>query len=646
MAITPSVLIAAQGFMTGQGLGVSSAMTSQFSKFASSPTTGALTNIGSLYPSGTSGLPAFMTDSQSQISAITAQASSIIQPGVAGLKKFTSIMNQSAGFGAAAAEWGGALKEFSGKGFSDLGINVNSFSGIATNGMGSVFGGLPPLPSMSSLPGASALTSLTLAAKDNMAALGKSLGGLGSMFDPSEPTKMGDPASLIRNLQNQGLGDVGGINDMIQQAGYSPGNLDAIPPAQLRRILGNVQGTDLAKIIGQTGLKVPLNTQLTSLNDVLDAQKILPAGVITTLPGGSLAGLGNALGNLGGSIPSFSDVGNMLSKVEVPSLPNLDGLKKLVPDDVMASFSGMLGTGDSPLGLPTMSDMLGSVSGKAHMDSFANISKSMNSIAESPVGRNMIQASQGLSTATSAAQAAGQSMGEGLGLTGSALTEYIAEYVASDADVISAKVEVDTSVSAFNTAAAGNAELKALVDKSNGALASTSAQLTKEQNNLSLAGLGDLSGVTAPNGSGSLLSMASKLHGFGVDKQQLGFAEMFEGMADDSLYGDAIKSSLLEGRNLARQTKLSVPVPTKADPSKTLASAIPNVDPDAVEWDSTDATEVQSALSKLTGMNNQIISWLDANPNATQDQNDQVNAKLDGIMSKTLTVKQDIAKLS
>jgi hypothetical protein len=304
----------------------------------------------------------------------------------------------------------------------------------------------------------------------------------------------------------------------------------------------------------------------------------------------------------------------------------------------MATFSSMLGTGDSPLGLPTMSDMLGSVSGKSHMESFANISKSMNSIADSPVGKDMIIASEGLSSATAAATAAGEAMG----YTGTDLTNYVASYP----DVISAKAAVDASVTAFNSASANNADLKALVDKSNGALESTTAQLAKEQSNLSLAGLGDLGGVSVPTGVGSLLSMASKLHTFGVDKQQLGFSEMFEGMATDGIYGDAIKSSLMEGRNIAQQSKSSVSVPTKADPAKTLSSTFPNISPESVEWDSTDLTEVQSALSKLTGMNNQIISWLDANSNLSPEENAAVNAKIGVIMEKTMAVRKDISNLS
>ena len=212
--------------------------------------------------------------------------------------------------------------------------------------------------------------------------------------------------------------------------------------------------------------------------------------------------------------------------------------------------------------------------------------------------------------------------------------------------MVLAKSTADTAIAAFNVQAENNSDLKALVTKANGALTATTAQLSKEVSNLSLAGLGDLSGVAAPAGVGSLLGMASKLHSFGVDKQQLGFSEMFEGMAGDSLYGDAIKSSLLEGRNMARQTKLSVPVPTKADPVKTLVSVVPNIDAKSVEWDNTDLADTQAALSKLTGMNNQIINWLDANPNASQDQNDYINAALDDLMAKTLEVKTDIANLS
>jgi hypothetical protein len=140
--------------------------------------------------------------------------------------------------------------------------------------------------------------------------------------------------------------------------------------------------------------------------------------------------------------------------------------------------------------------------------------------------------------------------------------------------------------------------------------------------------------------------MASKLHSFGVDKQKLGFSDMFENMASNDLYGDAIKSSLLEGRNISRQTKMNIPVPTKADPAKTLAAALPNIDPGSVTWDSTSVTETNDSLQKLTAMNNQIIAWLDANPNATADDNAKINAQLDVIFAKTMQIKSDISKLA
>lgn len=637
MAITPSVLIAAKGFMSGQGLGVSSNMTSYFNNFTSSPVTGSLSSLGSMMPGVTSGLPDFMLNSGAQLSAIQAQASSIISPGVEGLKKFTTIMNQSAGFGSAAAEWGAAIKEFQGKSFSDMGINMTGFSSMASNGMAGVFGGLPPLPSLNSLPGAAALSGMASMAKDNIGALGKSLGNFGSLFDAKDMANLGNPASLIKNLQSQGLGDVGGINSMIAGAGYDPNNLDTIPPDQLTRILGQVQGSDLQKIVSQTGLKLPGTSSLTSLGDVLDIKRIVSPDVLKAIPGGSLAGLGNAFSNLGGNIPSFDKMGSMLGKIEVPSLPSLEGLKNPLPDDVASAFSGMLGSGDSPLGLPTMSDMLGSVSGKAHMDSFRDISKAMENIGSSPVGAAMTSAAGTLQTATSAATAAGTD----LGLTGAELTAY----VAADPGVLAAQGAVTTAVNNFNAQAAGNADLKAVVDKANGALSSTTAQLAKEQSNLSLAGINPAS-AAAPPGIGSLLGMASKLHSFGVDKQQLGFSEMFEGMSTNDLYGDAVKSALMEGRNVARQVSLNIPIPTKADPAATLAATLPNIDPGNVEWDGTSVSDMQAGLSKLTNMNNQIISWLDANPNASQADKDAINAQLDKLMAKTTQVKTDISKLA
>jgi hypothetical protein len=370
-------------------------MTGYFNNFQTNPLTSGISSLSTLMPSSVAGLPAFMTQSGAQISAITAQASSIIQPGIDGIKKFTTVMNQSAGFGAAAAEWGAALKEFQGKNFSDLGINVSGFSSMATNGMSNMFGGLPPLPGMSSLiPSPSAITGMAMAAKDNIGSLGKALGGLGTMFDAKDPSKIGDPASLIKSLQAQGLGDVGGINDMLASYGFDPKNLDNVPPEQLKQILANVQGSDLQKIVSQTGLKLPATASLGNLSDVLDVKKILPSGVVATIPGGSFAGLGNALGNLGGNFTDFSKLGSTFSKIEVPSLPmdasRLGGLTKPIPDDVASAFKGMLGTGDSPLGLPTMGDMLGSVTGKAHMDSFKDISKSMTSINSSPLHLRLI----------------------------------------------------------------------------------------------------------------------------------------------------------------------------------------------------------------------------------------------------------------
>jgi hypothetical protein len=100
----------------------------------------------------------------------------------------------------------------------------------------------------------------------------------------------------------------------------------------------------------------------------------------------------------------------------------------------------------------------------------------------------------------------------------------------------------------------------------------------------------------------------------------------------------------MEGRNIARQTSLNIPLPTKADPAKTLAAELPKIDPDAVDWDSDNLQDTQSALSKIDNMRNDVTNWLDANPNPSEEQLVTITEKLDAIEGKSTTIKVDVSK--
>ena len=550
--ISPTMIMAAAGLMKGTGLQVSGEMTSTLSTFDGLPLTQSTNNlIASLNDAGIAlpTIPSFLTGNVNgtQLTSTISDTANNIAPDT---KKFVSNFSGASAFGSASFAWSAAITEASSKGFGDFGLGMSKFSDLASGGLSKIMspaGGLPlpalpgglslpalpgglSLPSLPSLPGISVAQ---LTAKPDFAALKNVFSGFGKAFDPSNLQKMFDPAGYIKNLNKQGLGDIGGLRDQLEEAGIDPDNPESADPVLLRNILANIKGSDLQKIVTETGIVLPATANLQSAADMLDAKNILPGDVISKLPGGSLAGLGNALGSMGGTFKSSTDLANMLGGIEVPELPHLDSLDKLVPDDVMAEFKPMLGSGGGPFGNPTLQDIIGTASGHGHTNAFKSIIDSHNKIMQSPVGQSFKAAS----------------------------------------DALAADPTNPAKLAAFeaaNTALAQaqNADLAAVVKKASDSVEASMQQLTTETSNQTVAGI-DPAAAETP-GPTQLLGMASKLHDMGLDKQQLGFNDMLNNMATNDKYGDALRATLMEGKNIAAQAAAGIPNTTKIDPAAVL----------------------------------------------------------------------------
>jgi hypothetical protein len=188
---------------------------------------------------------------------------------------------------------------------------------------------------------------------------------------------------------------------------------------------------------------------------------------------------------------------------------------------------------------------MGSVAGK-HTGDFAEAGKQITSIVTSGVG-------QTLSTTMTALMAAVTS--------GSGITTALAAFTAA--------------TTAFNAQAVGNSGLSTALSSINTSLTNVTDHISLENSNLTQAGISSLSGLSASNppGAGQILSFASKLHSFGVDKMQLGHNDVFNGVATDDLYGDALKASLLEGKNVAAMASAGKPAPSISDTQAALSAA-------------------------------------------------------------------------
>ena len=527
MAITPAVLIATKGLISGQALSINSVMTGVFNKVSSHPI---VSNIEYLkangYGSSVASLPSFMTDSQSTIDNATARAQAILPQGAAGTQSFISVFGSASSLGSMSAEYSAAIAQYSGKSFADLGVGANSYKSILSNNVSNAF---PKLKTAASLGVATKM-------------LGSNLSNFGSAYDFKSPANFG-AKNLIETLNKQGLSNKVGINDALAGAGYDINNLSHVPDSVLHGVLSNVQGNDLKHVLNMTGAK-PYGS-LTSLADMTDAGKMLHPTVVSSLgikagTTGSIAGLGNTLNNLGSPMDSAKLKG-LMSSSEFKDFPHLDALSTPLPSSVASSLKPLLGTGNGMFGNPTLNDMMGSVSG-AHTASFKNIHDTLGSVVGTSSGSDL---NQKLANMKAAVQ--GGDSGE----------------------IAAAQSALNSSVSSFNSYTESSTSMQSMVNKANSSITDSADHLVKESSNMLLAGK-DLSSLPTPTASVMpVMNFASKLHTFGVDKMGVGYNDVLGSVAADNLYGDALNSAMLEGRNLNRSTFVGKITSSVADQSST-----------------------------------------------------------------------------
>lgn len=526
--ISPSMVIAAAGMLQGTGIGVSPAMINNIANFTAKPIASGLTslmnsaNIGNVIGMSetVSSVPSFLSgiasDGSKLADSIMTQANKIMPSGLDGMKKFSSFLGQSTVFGTSSMAWLKSLQLGSSMNFSDFGMGINNLTDLASGGVGKLMGAAQGLEKQAS------------------AAMGDAFKSFGSMFDIADMKSLGNPASLINNLAKQGLAEVGGLADKIKEAGFDVNDLASVPTEKLNQILSTVKGSDLKKILDQTGMQLPSNISLSSLSDVMNMSKILPPNIASALNSKDLSSLGNSMMNIGGQFKNVTDISSMMKSIEFPSLPNLSGLTSVIPSDISSVLKPFMGAGVGEFGNPLITDIIGTASGHVHTGVMSNMSGLADKIMGSTFGINVNTAINNLKSAVDSSFDPG-----------------------TDPSVISAKASLDSAISALNNS--GNLDLQNVLNTGAAKFGSSLNQLTTEASNIAAAGI-DFAQQASSSVNG-ILGMASKLQNFGVDKMKLGFNDMFENMSIDNLYGDAIKAALAEGKNIANLSKYGIRLP-------------------------------------------------------------------------------------
>lgn len=555
--------IAAAGMVNGQGTAPSQDMNAEFSKNNAKPIVTIFNQIYGTSPNTASNvaglhdtilkLPKWVTGRDStgwkSVSAQASASASAIMgtPGdPAATRSFAATLGQGASYGSATMGWHAAIQQYQGKKFDDLGVQNKSYSDIGSGGMSGHFSALKGAPG---------------GQQSAMQDMGAFINTMGKGIDVAQLNDMFGPAAFVLRMRKFGMGYVGDLDNNL--AALNIRTDDQVKKADykiIRRTLDLVNTpSDVEKVITVMEIKVPRGVTIKNLGDLVDSNKMLPPGLRAMAPTGDMRALNGPIGNMGGSYKDAASLGKFIGQTEIPSYPQLDAQKTPLTAAQIEALAPTIGygaisapsidgiapppLGTGPIGNPTVTDLMGSASGKGYTDNYKKINEAHDSIMNSQVGQDLYNKLKLIYDA-----------------------DRTPPYNVSAGEVI----ELDSIITDFNRAVKDDPKIKA----AQAAMAASIFQGVRETSLQSKAGM-DISSppsIASPNG---VLGMAANLPKYGVDKQEMGFRDTFTGIADkNSIYGEALLVSLLEGRNQSRMSSVGVRDNITADPTAILGAKI------------------------------------------------------------------------
>jgi hypothetical protein len=513
--ITPVLAFSAAGMLNNTGIGldkITSAVSAVAGTAVLSPITAAiasapaaLAGLGSLSPlafaanSIPANLIAGVTAAVPGVSTLTESLQTWAGNTFGGaVAPFAQTLGQLQGFATNAFQTLGAVEIASNLDFSDLGINAKNYVDALSGGLGNLVS--QNLPDVQGALGI----------------LATDIQKTGALLNFNNLSTLGSPGALVTNLVNSGLGNVGGIADKLVSAGVNLTDINN--PAYsgvVSRVLNTVSGADLGTIAKQ--LEASLPDTVRTAADLLSVEKLLPS---VPLGFNSFADLGNQLSGFvqKSGLKSAENFGNLLKQMEIPQLDQLKGVQQVMPDSVKQIYTSVLGSGSGPYNNPTLTDMLGTVTGLNIAPVQGTLTRALDAIAGLSQGQDLINIANSMIDAPELE-----------------LPDLRAEYEDKLAEIASLP----------------STELQSLFSDARAAWESQAQGVISEKSLYDLAGVNfEFRSLTDRN---SVLSLASNLHEAGIDQFSLGSSEIFEALATSDVYGEAVQAALVEGRNLQRQ---------------------------------------------------------------------------------------------
>ena len=370
---------------------------------------------------------------------------------------------------------------------TDYGFTINNYKDILTGGVSNQFSSF---------------------GNQNYKDLAEQIGNFGTMFDIIELTRITKPSVLCKNLLNQGFSIIG---DTLINSSIDLISLDDIDDSIVLASLSNIKGKDLQNIVNVTNFKS--YSSLTSLSDVFNINFLLsPSARVAA--GGTLSKLESKFINLDASFDSFASLGEYLLTIDSNvDVQVFDTLTSSQIDSFISTAVTSLGRGRGVFGNPTFFDVLGSLVGYGYISSIQAMIDSQIQILNNELGQNLkLSIDNALSLGN------------------------------DDPDGIIAANNILLSVANLTN----STSLADIITQANLKFTDIFTQLITEKQNFLLLSLTEDELEFSIEIMQVFVSTLETVH---VDTNNLGQSEFLKQLSDNTVFGKAIKASIIEGYN-------------------------------------------------------------------------------------------------
>jgi len=344
---------------------------------------------------------------------------------------------------------------------------------------------------------------------------------LGTLFKVRDLYSMANPGYICANLIELGLGYAGNLQTKLEDEGLDLSDLANENQAVIIGVMATIDDCDLTEIFSVTNFKP--HGPVVNLAGILEIKNVLGPAVTNEID--SFDTLSNKLGNIGGTFGSAQELADFYAGLDIQNFPNLASINTLLPYGVIEEMQSSLGQGSGPFGNPTTLDIVGAASGVGYTENIQACVKTQTNL-----------------------------------ITNNDNVRQLMDYLDTNGN------SLDTAtLAALVNKVNSDPGIQAVLDSGNDSMINLATKLATEKKNQAFAGV--KLGNDMPVGSADgVLSLTTQLPGMAIDPMSLGLGTTLSNMATNDSYGEALRASIVESKNLSRFAVFGITPGQKMDP--------------------------------------------------------------------------------